>query len=349
MNFASDNATGVAPQILDALAKANEGSAIGYGADAISDGLTAKFRDLFETEVAVYPVATGTAANSLSMSILSPPYGAIYCLEGSHMNEDECGAPEFYTGGAKLVTMHGENGKVVPGELDATIYPPSPAPDVHRVQPAAVSITQASEIGTVYSLSETAAVAEVAHRRGVPLHMDGARFANAVAALDCTPAEATWKAGVDILSFGATKNGAMAVEAVVLFGETRKLERELGFRRKRGAHLFSKMRYLSAQLDAYIEDGLWLDMARHANAEARRLADGLKAVPGVEILFPVEANMMFATLPAGMADRLAEAGYVFYRWGDAERPSIRLVTAWNTEPKEVDGFIKTARAQAKAA
>jgi len=295
MNFASDNTGSVAPEIMAALAAINHGPAMPYGNDEATRALTQKFKDLFETDLAVFPVATGTAANVLGLSLVTPPYGAIYCLEASHINGDECGAPEFYTGGAKLVTLDGADGKLRPGELDAALLRAGPGV-VHHVQPAAVSITQASEAGTVYRTGEIEAIAEVARRYKLALHMDGARFGNAVAALNCTPADVTWRAGVDILSFGATKNGAMAAEAVVVFKP--ELAATLGFRRKRAGHLFSKMRYLSAQLDAYVTDGLWLRLATHANAAMRTLADGLAALPGVKLRYPADVNMLFAVLPA---------------------------------------------------
>jgi threonine aldolase len=338
MNLASDNVTGVAPEIMAALNRANETTAMmPYGADDITARLDALFGELFETEVAVYPVATGTAANALSMSVLCPPFGAIYCLEESHTNADECGAPEFYTNGAKLVSVPEHEGKMTAAALDARLANRGPADGVHVVQPAAVTITQASEMGTVYSAAEVAALGKTAKTWGLKLHVDGARFANAVAAGNASPADLTWRAGVDILSFGATKNGAMAAEAVVVFDPD--AAETLGFRRKRGAHLFSKMRFLSAQLEAYVTDDLWLRNARHANNQAARLAGALQDVPSVDLLFPVDANEIFATAPKAVWDRLMAAGFVFYTWGNADRLHARFVTSFNTRPADVDTFI----------
>ena len=334
MNLASDNVTGVAPEIMAALVRANETAAMmPYGADEITARLDSLFGDLFETDVSVWPVATGTAANALAMSVLCPPFGAIYCLEESHTNADECGAPEFYTGGAKLVSVPAESGKMPAAALDARLANRGPASGVHVVQPAAVTVTQASEMGTVYSASEMAALGEVAKTWGLRLHVDGARFANAVAAGNASPADLTWRSGVDVLSFGATKNGAMAAEAVVVFNP--EVEEQLGFRRKRGAHLFSKMRFLSAQLEAYVADDLWLRNARHANAQAAALAAHLEGA-GAEMLFPVEANEIFVTAAREVWDRLQDAGFVFYTWGDPDTPHARFVTSFNTDPADIE-------------
>ncbi len=339
VNFCSDNATGAAPEILRALEMANAGNAMPYGNDDLTRDLQAKFSELFETEVAVFPVMTGTAANVLALSVMAPPYGVIYCHENAHINVDECGGAEFYTGGAKLHALPGPHGKFSPAILkDAITGFGVP----HHAQPAAVSLTQTSESGTVYCLDEIAAVAEAARGHGLNLHMDGARFANAVVSLDCSPAEATWKAGVDALSFGATKNGALGAEAVVFF--KRDLAENFKYRRMRGGHLVSKMRFLSAQLHAYLEDGLWLRHARHANAMAARLADGLAALDGVSILHPVQANEIFARLPRAMIQRFLDRDFQFYRWGDEAGGEIRLVTAFNTPPGDVDTLLDAARA-----
>ena len=282
-NFSSDNVTGASPEILDALTRAGgEGSAMPYGNDSWTARVETKFRQIFETDLAAFPVATGTAANALGMSVMTPPFGAVFCHPESHMNVDECGAPEFYSGGAKLVTVGGpeghDHGKIDLKILEATIARTG-ALGVHSVQPAVVTITQASEAGTVYDVDEIAAIADLAKAAGIGLHMDGSRFANAVVSLGCAPADITWRAGVDILSFGATKNGALAAEAVVVF--KLELAKELGRRRKRGGHLFSKARFLAAQLDAYLDDDLWLKNAAHANRAAGRLAAGLTALNGV--------------------------------------------------------------------
>lgn len=342
VNFASDNVTGACPEVLDAIVAANgEGARMPYGNDEATRAVEARLGELFETEVAVFLVATGTAANSLALAAVTPPWGAIYCHEEAHIQTSECGAPELFTGGAKLVPLPGAAGKLAPDTLRAAI---DTSGSVHHVQPAAVSLTQSTEAGTVYGPGELAALAEVARGAGLPLHLDGARFANAMAALGCSPAEATWKAGVDILSFGGTKNGCLAAEAVVFFRP--ELARNAGFLRKRAGHLFSKMRLLTAQFEGYLRDDAWLRHAAHANAMARRLAEGLAPLPGVELLFPVEANQLFPRFPAGMAQRLNEQGYRFYPeiWDGASR----LVTAWCTSEAEVDAFLAAVRAELPA-
>lgn len=339
-NFASDNVTRVDPVIFAALASANEGNASPYGTDSLSQTLTERCSQLFETEVVVFPVATGSAANALALSVMSPPYGAIYCHQDAHIQMDECGAPEFFTGGAKLITLAGEQGKI-PVERLAQTLDQSGAGIVHHVQPAVVSLTQATEAGTVYSVAEVKAIAELAHHHRLTVHMDGARFANAIVHLGCSPADVTWRAGVDVLSFGATKNGAMAAEAVVFFNPA--LVRDFEFRRKRGGHLFSKGRFLSAQLLAYIENDRWLTNAAHANAMAQRLASGLRSLPGVKLQNSVEANELFVEMPTAMIEGLFNDGFEFYRWGNEQSTTVRLVTAFNTSPESVDALLSTAQ------
>lgn len=342
MDFRSDNVSGAHPRILEALAAANHGSAGAYGADPWSERLERRLAELFECDLKAFPVATGTAANVLGLSCFVPPWGAIYCHPDSHINVDECGAPELFTGGAKLIPVPGPDGKLTPAGVEAAIYGKG---SVHSVQPAALSLTQASECGTVYRVEEVTALADCARRHGMALHMDGARFANAVVSLGVSPAEATWKAGVDVLSFGGTKNGCFAAEAVVLF-RTEKAE-ELAFRRKRGGHLFSKMRLLSAQLEAYLQDDLWLANARHANAMAARLAAGLQA-RGIRLFHPVEANELFVELPPAVAERLQAEGFRFYDWEALGPWAWRLVTAFDTRVEDIDAFL-TATEKAKAA
>jgi threonine aldolase len=295
------------------------------------------FGALFEREATVFPVATGTAANALALSVMTPAFGAIYCHEFAHINVDECGAPELFTGGAKLIDLPGAHGK-----LDAALILDALADsgqgNVHNVQPAAVSLTEATERGTLYRPAEIAEIAEVAHKHGLKVHMDGTRFANAIAALGCSPAELSWRAGVDVLSLGATKNGAMAAEAVIFFD--RDLAARFGFQRKRGGHLFSKMRFVSAQLEALFKDGLWLKHAEHSNKLARRLADGVARIPGAEILDPVEANLFYVRMPESVLAALEADGFKFYREGGPG--TIRLVTAFNTEPASVEAFIASA-------
>ena len=345
-DFASDNTAPVAPEIMEAILAANAGQASPYGADDVSAGLSAKFSELFETKVLVFPVATGTAANVLSLSMLTPPCGAIYCHENAHIEEDECGAPEFYTG-AKLVTLAGDHGRLSAADLSEKLEGLTLGFE-HHVQPAAVSLSQATENGTSYRPDDVAAIAEVAQRFDLGLHMDGARFANSVAYLGCAPADITWRAGVDALSFGATKNGGMAAEAAVFFRP--ELAEAFKYRRKRGGHLFSKMRYVSAQLAAYVADGLWLRYAVRANAMAQRLSGGLSAIPGIEIVHPVEANEVFPRMPESVVAGLSDLGFGFHRWGGRASPVLRLVTAFNTTGNDVDGFVAAAeRLAAEAA
>jgi len=344
MNFASDNTAGISPEILAALAEANHGAVGSYGADPITARLEANLAELFEHEVAVLPVATGTAANSLALASVTPPWGAVLCHAGAHIACDETNAPEFYTGGAKLVPLPGADGKLAAADLAALL--PGDLGNVHHAQPAAISLTQATECGTAYRPDEIAEISALAHRHGLAMHMDGARFANALVHLDVSPAELTWRAGVDVLSFGATKNGALGAEAIIFFDPGR--ARETAFRRKRAGHLFSKMRFLSAQLDAYVTDGLWLRNARHANAAATRLATGLAALPGVRLRHPVEANELFVELPEPVIAGLFAAGFQFHRWQGATSTCIRLVTAWNTAEADVTAFLEAATRLSRA-
>jgi threonine aldolase len=284
----------------------------------------------------VFPVATGTAANALALATLTPVWGAIYCHADSHIQTDECGAPEFFAGGAKLLPLPGADAKLAPGTVEAAMIEQGV---VHHVQPAAISISQATEAGTLYRPEEVAALG--ARRYGLALHMDGARFANAVAALGCSPAELTWRAGVDVLSLGATKNGALAAEAVVFFDRAR--ADGFAYRRKRGGHLLSKMRFLSAQLEAYLSDGLWLRCASHANRMAALLSAGLAALPGARLRHPTEANEVFVELPEAAIARLAAAGFGFHRWGSPTSRCLRLVAAFDTRAADVEALIAAAR------
>jgi threonine aldolase len=343
MDFRSDNVAGAAPEIMAALMEANKGDVSSYGADPWSLKLDAAFSALFERECKVFPVATGTAANVLSLSCVTPGYGAIYCHQDSHIVTDECNAPEFFTGGAKLVTLPGENGKLDAAALDAALAL-GWAGSQHNPQPSAVSITQATEAGTVYSTDEVAAIAERCKRHGMTLHMDGARFANAVAGLNVAPADLTWRAGVDVLSFGATKNGAMGVEAVVFFKP--ELAESFLYRRKRGAHLFSKARFLSVQLLAMLDNGLWLRLAREANARARELADGLGSLPGAKVVWPVQANEVFVQLPAAAADAMRKRGALFHTWSEADS-LYRFVCAFDKTRDDTSALVQAAQAALK--
>jgi len=339
-NFRSDNEAGVAPEILAALARANEGTAHSYGADAITKRLQERFCEVFETRVDVLTLVTGTAANSLAVAQISPPYGAVYCHTDAHINTDECGAPEFYSGGAKLVGLGGAHARIDIDELARTLNHAGYLGD-HECKPAALSLSQATERGTVYSRDELAALTRVARAHGLRVHMDGARFANALVHLGCTPAELTWKAGIDVLSFGATKNGAMMAEALLVFDPA--LAHELGRRRKRAGQLLSKMRFVSAQLEAYLEGGLWLRFARHANALAQALAEGVEGIPGAELVHPVQANEVFLRLAPALASGLRDAGFEFYRSPRTE-DCYRFVTAFDTPMSAVESLLQALRA-----
>ncbi len=332
MDFRSDNVWGASPEILAALADANSGSAGAYGVDDWTQRLKKRFAEVFETTVEVFPVGTGSAANALALSAMALPWGMIYCHKDAHVQVDECCGPEFFTGGAKLLPLMGSQGKLLADELKDVI---SGDRDVHRPQPAGISITQASESGTIYRPDEIAALSSVARENGLSLHMDGARFANALVSLNASPAETTWKAGVDLLSFGATKNGCFAGEALLVF--TPKLAETLAFRRKRAGQLFSKMRFFSAQLLAYLEGDLWLRNARRANAAATALAEGLLAA-GAVLAFPVEANEVFAQLPNSLAEHLREAGMRFYPWPAAGPGGHRFVASFMSDEAEIRGF-----------
>ena len=349
MFFASDNAAGAHPAILEALARAAEGPAMAYGNDEITRRFEARIREVFEApEARAFLVATGTAANALALACLCPPWATVYAHAESHIEEDECAAPEFFTGGAKTTLLEGEAAKIDPADLSRKIRATAPR-GVHNVQRGPLSLTQATELGAVYSLDELRALTGVAREAGLPVHMDGARFANAVARLGCTPAEASWKAGIDVLSLGATKCGALAAEAIILFDSARAWELEL--RRKRAGQLVSKMRFAAAQMEAWLADGLWLELAAHANALAARLAEGLRATPGCRLLNPVDANILFAEIPLGLHHRLVAAGACYYpsRAGQSEDGPdntpfvIRLVTSFETTEAEVDAFVSALK------
>ncbi len=345
-SFLSDNAAGVSPAILDAIANANGGTAPAYGADDLTQSLAGRFEDFFEHPVQCFLVGTGTAANALALAAISPPWGAVLCHEEAHIAVDECGAPELFTGGAKLVPLPGRDGKLAPDSLQAA-HARFRAGDVHQVQPAAVSLSQSTECGTVYKREEIVAIASWAHASGLKVHMDGARFANAVVGLGAAPADLTWRAGVDILSFGATKNGALAAEAVIVFDPH--LGQELPFRRKRAGHLFSKSRFFAAQFHAYLDNDLWRHNATHANAMAARLASGLRQVAGAEIAHPAEANEVFVRLPDALASALRERDFLFYDWPAAGAGGRRLVTSPMTTEAEVDAFLAAAARLSQAA
>lgn len=332
--FASDNSAGATPEILDAVARAASGPAAAYGNDTISADVRRRLCEMFEHDVDVLFTSTGSAANALSLAALTPPWGSVLCHRESHVNNDECGAPEFFTAGAKLVPLPGDDAKIDPDALRAAVR--HKRGDVHSVEPSVVSISQATETGGVYTVDELRTLGAITKEAGLRLHMDGARFAGAVAALGRTPAELSWRAGVDLLSFGATKNGTMTADAIVVFD--RSLTPELTFRAKRAGQLTSKMRFQTAQLDAYLTGELWLRNATHANAMAARLQEGLKAIPGIELVGTADANIVFCRLPRHVTEGLLAQGYAFYhdRW---EPGVVRLVTSFATAPEDVDGLV----------
>jgi len=333
IDFRSDNVASVSPEILAAMVEANSGTAGSYGDDEFSRRLDERFGALFETKVTVFPIATGTAANALSLSALTPPYGAIYCYSAAHIHTSEAGATELLTGGAKLVPLQGEGFRF---QADALAHAIANAGIgiTNRSQPAAVSVTQATEFGTLYRLDELAAIGEVARANRLRFHMDGARFANALAALDCSPAAMTWRSGIDILSFGATKNGGLNTDCIVVFNPD--IVEDLAFRIRRSGHTWSKMRFSAAQLLAYVENDLFLKSARRANALAAMIAAKVRDCPDITLVAPVEANEVFLDLPEMMIDCLIKNRIQFLRRGPR---LIRLVCRFDGNEREIDRLI----------
>ena len=333
VQFASDNVTGACPEVLEAIIKANDGDRTPYGNDQISTDLQNKFSEIFEKPVIVFPTASGTASNALALSTMTPSFGNIYCHRFSHINTDECGAPEFYTGGAKLVNIYGVDGKITAKELDENVIGKD---IVHHTQPSSVSITQLTETGETYKLDEIKEISDVAHHHKLNIHMDGARFANALVSLNCSPAEMTWKSGIDVLSFGATKNGCLAAEAIIFFKP--ELFGNLPFLMKRSGHLLSKMSFVSAQLDAYISKDVWLKNAKHANLMGKKLSNGLNKYPQIKLAYPTHANEIFVKIPEKIIKQLNSEGYTINddEW---DGKAVRLVTAWNTDPNDIDNFL----------
>ena len=344
MFFASDNAGPVHPAILESLGRANAGYAMGYGNDPFSKGVIQKIRDTFEApEAAVYLVPTGTAANSLILATMTKPWDTVFCTPMAHINCDECNAPEFYMGGAKLTLVEAHGAKMTPETL-RTALDNEGNRGVHGPQRGPVSITTVTERGTIYSLDEIRAISAMTKEYGLKLHLDGARFANAMVALGTTPAEMSWKAGVDAVSFGGTKNGCMGVEACVIFDP--KLAWEFELRRKRAAHLFSKHRFLAAQMDAYLEGGLWTDLARAANAATGRLIAGMQGRNDIRFAYEPQANIIFFEAPRALHQRLLGAGAVYYvEDGDVNAGDPagiltgRLVCDWSMTPEAIDRFL----------
>lgn len=336
MRFWSDNTATACPEIMAALAEVNHGRVKAYGVDEWTARVDRVLGEFFGTEVKVFVVATGTAANALSIATLSPPYGAVFANPEAHIVRDECGAPEFFSHGARTILVPGPNGKVTAEGLKAAVE--DNPPTVHTVQPAVVSLTQATEFGTSYRPEEVAALGEVARHFKLKVHMDGARFANALAFLGCAPADVTWRAGVDVLSFGATKNGALAAEAVVFFDKS--LVRDFELRRKRAGHLISKSRFVSAQLLAYVETGVWKRNATRANELACRIG----AAGGAALMHPVEANEVFLRLGDARKQKLREAGFEFYDWASERSGEARFVVSWDQPEEDVTALCRALAA-----
>ncbi|MDC1386113.1 low specificity L-threonine aldolase [Candidatus Thioglobus sp.] len=333
--FASDNVTSACPEVMDAVIAANSGIAGSYGDDEWSLALKNRLSEIFETEVEVFLAVTGTASNALALSALAPVFGKIYCHELSHINTDECGAPELFTGGAKLIPMRSSNGRIDAVDLAETIRGSG---NVHVTQPSVVSITMSCETGTVYQLDEIKAISKIAHDNKMSVHMDGARFANALVSLDVSPAEMTWKSGVDVLTLGGTKNGCLAAEAVIFFKP--EMVGNFPFLHKRSGQLLSKMRFISSQLEAYLTDDVWLRNARHANAMAKTLSEGLNSFANIKLAYPTQSNEVFVHLPRDVIDYLNSSGYDINE-EELDGKAVRFVTAWNSEVKDINDLLDT--------
>ena len=352
INLASDNVVGASRVVLEAILAANAAPEASYGSDRFSREAESRLQTIFEHDLKAYFVTTGTAANALALAALCPPWGAVFCHEESHVADDECGAPEMFTAGAKLVGVPGVAGKITPTALDH-VMKRFPRGAIKAVQPSALSLSQVTECGTIYSLDEIKALSTLAHAHAIPVHMDGARFANALVTLGCTPATMTWKAGVDVLSFGATKNGCLACEAVIFFDPARAADFE--FRRKRSGHTVSKGRLLGAQMLAYLQDDHWLENARHANAMAQDLTQGFKSIASIRLPWATEANEVFAIVPNRVAEAFKKANIGAAPWytesvslpqteAVKENESfLRFVTSFQTKPEEIMLVIEVAR------
>ncbi len=335
--FASDNYAGICPEAWAAMTAANTGHEVSYGNDTWTEKAANLIREVFETNCEVFFVFNGTAANSLSLASLCQSYHSVLCHRLAHVEVAECGAPEFFANGSKVLLLGGENGKIDPNEIHAAV---NKRTDIHYPKPKALSLTQATEEGTVYSMDEIESLTALARHYGLRVHMDGARFANAVASLNLAPADITWRAGVDVLCFGGTKNGIAIGEAVVFFN--RDAAAEFDYRCKQGGQLASKMRFLSAPWTGVLKDGAWLRHAAHANAMARRLEAGIRDLPQIEIAYPVQSNVVFARIPKPVVQGMYQRGWKFYTHvGEADE--ARLMCSWDTRPEDVDAFAADLR------
>lgn len=336
-HFASDNYSGVCPEAWAAMAEANAGHEVSYGNDAWTQRAADRLREIFETHCEVFFVFNGTAANSLALASLCQSYHSVLCHQLAHVETAECGAPEFFANGSKILLLAGAHGKIDPAEITAAVNQRN---DIHFPKPRALSLTQATELGTVYSAAEIGTLTETARKFGLRVHMDGARFANAVASLGAAPADLTWRAGVDVLCLGGSKNGIALGEAVVFFD--RELARDFDYRCKQGGQLASKMRFLSAPWVGILQDGAWLRHARHANEMARRLEAGLRGIPGVEISHPVQSNAVFVKFPPPAERQLRACGWCFYT-GVITPDESRLMCSWDTTTADVDALVADLR------
>ena len=333
LEFRSDNCGSAAPEIVDALVRANQGTAIGYGADDLTLKLNETLSTIFETSARVFPIPTGTGANALALAATGTPFGAVFCSPEAHINTSECNAVGFFGGGLKVTPIGGIHGKVCPESLENHLVSAGFG-QAHKSQPVAVNLVQATDLGAVYTVEEISRISALARSRKLTVHMDGARFANALAYLGCSPAEMTWKAGVDILSLGVTKNGGLLSDAIVVFNP--EIAENIGFHLRRGGMIWSKMRFASAQILAYVENDLWLKLARQSNAAAQQLAAGILSTPGARLIAPVQANELFVEMSANALDHLARDGVLYYRRG----PQLaRFVCRWDTTENEVNQLL----------
>ncbi len=336
--FASDNYAGMCPEVMKVVEEANNtGHEVSYGDDQWTQLVCDRVRELFETDCEVFFVFNGTAANSLSLAALCQSYHSVLCHEVAHIETDECGGPEFFSNGSKLLILKGENGKVDPDEIERVL---TRRTDIHYPKPKVLSVTQSTELGTVYSVEELRAVTAIAKRHSLRVHMDGARFANAVASLGVSPADITWRSGVDVLCFGGTKNGLPIGEMVVFFNHA--LAEDFAYRVKQAGQLCSKMRFISAPWLGLLDDDLWLKNAQNANTMAQRLYDGLRDIDGIELMFPRESNAVFANMPVAIKDAMHKLGWVFYSF--IGQGGCRLMCSWDTKPETVNKFLVDLKA-----